>query len=176
MSKLSYDDIHYAMEATRVLHEPGRRIDTFGSTNFEFCLVSELMDSVNVVRIREGRIEADRPRILKPQGYESLQFEGFGEQAEMFAAWLRQFKGNLAFLRYGFSFTKTEVVETMVHDPFQVVCDRVVNQVRDSGDPSKAVIQGVDDTWEISLLKFNMEMIEQSQGINLFDFKRRGLL
>ena len=40
----------------------------------------------------------------------------------------------------------------------------------------KAVIRGVDDTWEISLLKFNMDMIEQSQGINVFDFKRKGLL
>ena len=71
MSSLSYDDISYAMESTRVLHEPDRRIDTFGSTNFEFSLVSELMDSVDVVRVREGRIEAERPRILKPEGYEN---------------------------------------------------------------------------------------------------------
>jgi hypothetical protein len=176
MANLSHDDISYAMEATRVLHEPDRRIDTFGSTNFEFCLVSELMDSVNVVRVREGRIEAERPRILKPKGYDSLNFEGFGEQAEAFEEWFRQFGGDLTFLRYGFSFIKTNVVESMVHDPFEVVCDRVVNEVRDAGDPSKAVIQGVDDTWEISLLKFNMDMIEQSQGINVFDFKRRGQL
>jgi hypothetical protein len=38
------------------------------------------------------------------------------------------------------------------------------------------VISGVDETWEISLLKFTVEMIEKSQKINLFDFKRRGLL
>jgi hypothetical protein len=38
------------------------------------------------------------------------------------------------------------------------------------------VIQGVDDTWEISLLKFTVDMIAKSQGINVFDFKRRGLL
>jgi hypothetical protein len=40
----------------------------------------------------------------------------------------------------------------------------------------QAIIQGVDDTWEISLLKFTVEMIAKSRGINLFDFKRRGLL
>jgi hypothetical protein len=28
----------------------------------------------------------------------------------------------------------------------------------------------------VCLLKFTVEMIEKSQGINLFDFKRRGLL
>ena len=42
--------------------------------------------------------------------------------------------------------------------------------------PMRAVIQGVDDTWEISLLKFTVEMIEKSKSINEFDFKRRGLL
>jgi len=40
----------------------------------------------------------------------------------------------------------------------------------------RAIIKGVDDTWEISLLKFTVEMIEKSQKINMFDFKRRGLL
>ncbi len=41
-------DFQYAMENTKVLHEPDRRIDTFGTTQFEFQLVSELMDSANV--------------------------------------------------------------------------------------------------------------------------------
>ena len=45
-----------------------------------------------------------------------------------------------------------------------------------TGNPMRAIIHGVDDTWEVSLLRFTFEMIEKSQGINLFDFKRRGLL
>ena len=49
-------DFQYALENTHVLHEPDRRIDTFGTTQFEFQLVSELMDSVSAVRVREGRI------------------------------------------------------------------------------------------------------------------------
>jgi hypothetical protein len=40
----------------------------------------------------------------------------------------------------------------------------------------RAIIQGVDDTWEISLLRFTFEMVEKSHKINEFDFKRRGLL
>ena len=52
----------------------------------------------------------------------------------------------------------------------------MVEDIRASGSPMKAVIQGVDDTWEVSLLKFTLEMIEKSQGINVFDFRRRGLL
>ena len=51
-----------------------------------------------------------------------------------------------------------------------------MEDIRSTGNPLTALIQGVDDTWEISLLKFSMEMIQQSQGINVFDFKRKGLL
>jgi hypothetical protein len=36
----------------------------------------------------------------------------------------------------------------------------------------RAVIQGVDDAWEVCLLKFTVEMIAKSRGINEFDFKR----
>jgi hypothetical protein len=56
------------------------------------------------------------------------------------------------------------------------VRDRIVRDIESSGNPSRAVIVGVDDTWEISLIKFTMEMIGSSLEMNAFDFKRRGLL
>ena len=86
----SESDIQYALEMTTVLHEPDRRIDTFGNTQFEFQLVSELMDDVNQVRIRNGRIEAQKPVILRPDGFSGFDFEGFGPEAEKFGAWLRE--------------------------------------------------------------------------------------
>ena len=175
MRSLSFDDISYAMETTRVLHEPDRRIDTFGTTNFEFNLLTESMDTVNEVRIREGRIQAERPRILRPEGYEDLLFEGFGEQASAFADWFRE-NGDITFLKYGFNFIQRDLSESTVHDGIEIVAERVLEDIRATGNPSRAVIVGVDDTWEISLLKFTFEMIEKSQEINVFDFKRRGLL
>ena len=105
---LSFDDIAYAMETTHVFLEPDRRIDTFGTTNFEFALLTEPMDEVGQVRIREGRVEAERPKILRPGGYEDLMFEGFGEQAEAFADWFRQF-GNVNLVKYGFNFAKHHI-------------------------------------------------------------------
>ena len=52
----------------------------------------------------------------------------------------------------------------------------MIARANDSANPLAAVIHGVDDAWEICLLKFTVEMIGKSQGINVFDFKRRGLL
>ena len=69
----SQDDIHYALETTRVLHEPDRRIETFGETRFEFQLISELMDRAGEVRIRTGEVEAQRPRILRPEAYRDIE-------------------------------------------------------------------------------------------------------
>ncbi len=176
MHPYSDDDIHYALTATEVLHEPDRRIDTFGSTRFDFHMLSELMDCVNQVRVRSGRIEAQRPQILQPEHCRDLFFEGFGEQAEIFAKWIEQHGENLSFLKYGFSFKRSEIKEDLVHEPLEAVKERVLGQENVTGNPLSAVIQGVDDTWEISLLRFTVEMIQKSQGINEFDFRRKGLL
>lgn len=169
-------DFQYAIENTRVIHEPDRRIDTFGSTQFEFKLVSELMDQVNVTRVREGRIDAQKPLILKPEGMEDWNFDGFGPEGEAFGNWVKGHLKNLAVLRYGFQFKRGQINEEVVHEPAASVCDRLLEESRTSGNPMLAIIQGVDDTWEISLLKFTFEMIEKSHNINIFDFKRRGLL
>ena len=175
MASLSFDDIAYAMENTVVMHEPDRLIDTFGTTVFQFHLLTEPMDSAGTVRVREGRMEAERPKILKPDGYDELFFEGFGEQASVFAEWFRQ-NGNFAFLQYGFQFAKRSYTEEVVHMPAEEVRDRILEEIRSKGDPSRALICGVDDSWEVSLIKFTMEMIARSLRINAFDFKRRGLL
>ncbi|MGI8604054.1 MAG: hypothetical protein ACR2OZ_13830 [Verrucomicrobiales bacterium] len=172
----SNHDVHYALEMTRVLHEPDRRIDSFGATQFEFFLVSELMDTIDQVRIRTGKIQAERPRIVRPEPYGDFTYEGFGEQARAFHDWLKEHVGDVAVLQYGFSFRKSDVQESLVHDQIAAVQDRLVRQAVSSGNPLSAVISGVDDTWEICLLKFTMEMIQKSSGINIFDFKRRGLL
>jgi hypothetical protein len=175
MATLSFDDIAYAMENTVVLHEPDRLIDTFGTTNFQFHLLTEPMDSAGKVRVREGRMEAERPRILKPEGYEELLFEGFGEQASVFAEWFRR-NGNLHFFKYGFNFAKRGFTEEIVHESLEAVRDRLLEDIRVSGSPSRALICGIDDSWEVSLIKFTMEMIGRSLQINAFDLKRRGLL
>lgn len=171
-------DIQYAVENTQVIHEPDRRIDTFGSTQFEFQLVTELMDEINTTRIRVGQITAEKPMILRPDpaAVADFDFDGFGPQGEAFGNFLRENLHKLAILKYGFRFKIGEMQEEIIHEPIEQVCEKLLEAIRISGNPMRAVITGVDETWEISLLKFTVEMIEKSQKINMFDFKRRGLL
>ncbi len=172
----SQDDIQYALESTKILLEPDRRIDTFGSTSFEFHLISELMDSISETRVREGVLHAERPTIIKPESYADFVFEGFGEQAEAFSQWLHENATDLSILKYGFNFRKDKVSEDIVSEPFESVRDKVMERARQASNPLAVVIHGVDDAWEVCLLKFTVEMIGMSQGINVFDFKRRGFL
>ncbi|MEZ5299246.1 MAG: hypothetical protein R3F11_01040 [Verrucomicrobiales bacterium] len=134
------------------------------------------MDSVGQCRVRNGTIEAQRPMILRPEGMGEFEFDGFGAQAGDFADWFKRNIRDLSILKYGFQFKRTDVRESLVHDPLETVCGRIVDEVRAANTPQTAVICGVDDTWEICLLKFTIDMIQKSSGINLFDFKRRGLL
>jgi hypothetical protein len=170
------DNFQYAIENTRVILAPEKQIATFGSTSFRFYLISELMDQVNEIRVRDGRIHAERPQILTPEHYCRLLLEGFGEKAAKFADQLRERTRDIAVLRYGFQFRKTDVVENRVRDTMDAVIERTRRQVENSEEPLSAIIQGVDDAWEVCLLKFTIDLIERSSGRNFGDFRRRGLI
>lgn len=143
-------------------------------------MISELMDSVGQTRVRTGVIEAQIPQIIKPEAYSEIDFDGFSEDAEKEAQklfdWLKKKGHNLAFLKYGFEFKKRETKSEVVHEPVESVVGKVKEQSDRNNDPSLAILQGVDDTWEVSLLKFTIKMIERSKDVNVTDYKRSGLL
>ncbi|MGJ8694806.1 MAG: hypothetical protein ACSHYF_00680 [Verrucomicrobiaceae bacterium] len=170
------DDFQYAMETTRVLHEPDRRIDTFGTTKFEFEILSEQMDSVNVVKVRRGGVEAQKPQIVKPSMMSDIELEGFDPAVLRVIEHMKEQGVDLGFLQYGFQFKRSEIAEEVVHDHLEAVKERALAEVRRTGNPSLAIIESVDDAWEVGVMKFTLEMIMKSADINRFDFRRRGLM
>ncbi len=164
------------MENTRVVVSPQNGIETFGTTRFHFSLVSELLDEVDAVRIRNGRIEAERPRIVSPYHFSKLLLDGFGEEAREYADWLESNGSAFRILKYGFQFRKTDLSEQVVREPMEAALDRLKGKIDSGDDPFAALIAGVDDVWEVCLLKFSMEMIQRSAGGNVEEWKRRGLI
>ena len=173
---MTRDDFDYAIENTHVVVAPEQKIATFGSTSFNFYLISELMDRVDQVRVRNGKIHAERPQILTPDHYCRLLLDGFGEKAERYIEQLREHARNIAVLRYGFQFRKTDLSEQTLRDSIDAVINRTKSRVEGANEPLSAVIQGVDDAWEVCLLKFTIDMVERSSGGNLGDFRTRGLI
>lgn len=173
---LSDDSFQFAIESTRVVRAPERLIETFGTTTFRFFLITELMDSVNQVRVRDGRLHAERPTIITPGYIQRQLLEGFGEKAQEFLGWLQDHSRDLAILKYGFQFKKTDISEEVVHCPIEDVVGRLNEEVVRRADPMSAIIQGVDEGWEVCLLKFASDMIQQSAPENMGEWKRRGLI
>jgi hypothetical protein len=170
------DSFHYALENTRTHLEPSGLIETFGSTVFDFTLVSELMDEVDRVRLRRGTMQAERPRLVTPEHYAKIMLDGFGEKAREFADWLEEHENDLKFLRYGFQFTKSNLREDVVSGRLDGVIADAVRRARDTGNSRQAVIEGVDDAWEVSLLKLAFDTARRSAGENVGEWKKRGLL
>jgi len=169
------DDFNYALENTRVIVAPSNTIETFGQTTFRFRLVTEPMDEVGTVRLRQGLIHAERPRILAPQYLSRMILEGFGEKAREFAGWMED-QQDFHFLRYGFSLRKTDFSEKLIRESKEDLLDRLEQELQKEGDPMNALIEGIDEGWEVCLMKFTMDLIQRSAGGNVAEWKRRGLI
>ncbi|MEO6845793.1 MAG: hypothetical protein ABI443_00785 [Chthoniobacterales bacterium] len=172
----SEDNFQYAIENTRVIREPQKRIETFGSTSFRFLLVTELLDYADRVCVRDGRIEAERPRLVSPHHFQKLMLDGFGEDAQHYAEALEKHGAAIKILRYGFQFKKRDISEHLVHEPKQAVIDKLTRELESNNDPMSALIEGVDEAWEVCLLKFTFDLIQRSAGENVDEWKRRGLI
>ena len=173
---LTPDDFAYALENTRVLLAPAQRLDTFGTSLVNYFLVTEEMDAVNLSRVREGHIHAERPQILTPQNMAKLLLEGFGDQGERFAEQISAEAGKFAFLKYGFRVSKSEIRSYDVHESVEQVSGKLKEELERRNDPLTALLTGVDDGWEVCLLKFMVDMINRSAPGNLGDFRERGLI
>jgi hypothetical protein len=173
---LTPDDFTYALENTHVLLAPSKRLDSFGTSLFNYFLVTEAMDAVNLSRVREGHIHAERPQIITPQNMSKLLLEGFGDQGERFAEQISAQVGRFAFLKYGFRVSKSDIRSYDVHESLDNVAGKLKEELQLKNDPLTALLTGVDDGWEVCLLKVMVDMIAASTLGNLGDFRERGML
>ena len=173
MESAEHFDFWYAVHNTRIIHSPSSRLETFGATTLNYHLVTELMDSVRQIKIREGRVEAYRPTIITPQSFAETILEGFGQEAGHYAAWLREHARNLRILKYGFSVRKQDLLEETVTGNLEDVAERVRADVEAREDPLGAVLVGVDKPWEVCLLKLMVDVVEKSVQKNIGDLRRQ---
>lgn len=164
------DNIWYAVNQTRVITEPRQTIETFGVTRIRYFIVSEVMDSPDKVKIHEGIIISEKPSIITPQHFAQQIINGFGEKAREYADWLSQNGEFLKILQYGLQIRKEEIKEEVVTGTLGEVIGRVIDIADESRDLS-TVIQGVENMWEVSLMKFMESYIAQSVSRNFHEIQ-----
>lgn len=166
-------DRWYAAKSAKFLVSPSHGLETFGSTLVNWSLVSELPDSPGKVRIREGRLEAHRPLVITPD-FSGIETEGFGPEAREYVEFLKDHGISMRILKYGCHLKTDSFSEQVVSDSVEAVAERV--KAAASGDPSAAVILGVDEPWDVALVELWRREVEKSAGRNLMELDRKGRL
>ncbi|HAZ31691.1 MAG TPA: hypothetical protein DCY61_03170 [Dehalococcoidia bacterium] len=166
-------EIEYAVRHTELVRPPEHRLNTFGVTNVHYYLLAEPMDSVNETRIREGRVIAERPRIVTP-GYLLNVFEGFGDHARKQAeALLGRYGFDPNILEYKY---RNEMGNTWtLSENISHVTLKINEKIDDESDPLAAILKCPDDAWQISLMMFIMSMTRSSAFKNIAELDSRGL-
>jgi len=168
-------DRWYAAKCAKFLLEPSHRLQTFGNTLVNYHLISELDDFPNKVRIREGRLEAHQPLVITPHFVEP-QMEGFGDEARAYLEFLKETEKNLRILQYGYHLKSDNFSEQIVTDSVSAVAERVKQSVIESNDKFAAVIQCVDEPWDVALIELWLREIRRSAEGNIADLNKKGLL
>ena len=168
-------DRWYAAKQAKFIVEPSHRLETFGNTLVNYHLISELDDRPGKIRVREGRLEAHRPLVITPH-FADVEMEGFGDAAKEYMRFLRENEDKLRILRYGYHLKSDNFSEQIVTDSIAAVTERVRDAVAREGDDFAAVIQGVDDPWDVALVELWLREVRRSAGGNIRELDERGLL
>ena len=177
---MSTDDerIRDAVKHTEILRPPKRSLATFGTTNIYYYLVTEpayaeLVETVTETVVREGRVIAERPRIVTP--YYLSHLEGFSAEArKYFDALINTHGPNTPGLFYTYKNEPKEL--NIISDNLRAVVAKINSDIDKRGDPLASIIRGQDELWDVSLMKFIYEMTRSSIADNLEQMGTKGLL
>ena len=166
-------DFWYAVNNTEVMVRPRQHLETFGATTINYHLVCEMMDNPGQVRVREGNIHAYRPAILTPQHLAENILEGFEEaQAGAYMDWLKDHEKELLIIQYGFKVKKETVNDHLVTDALPAVLERVRQELNAKDNPMDALLVGVDEPWEVCLLKLLVDMVQQAAPVHYRELRQ----
>ena len=170
--------IRYAVKHTEILRAPKQSLYTFGTTSIYYYLLTEPIysemtkDTAETV-IREGRIIAERPKIVTP--YYLSRVEGFSPEARRYlTALVAEYGADIRGLYYTYKNEPKGL--NIVSDNWLSVVDKINAEIDRRSDPLAAIIKGEDALWDVSLVKFIYEVTRSSAPDNLRQLGNRRLL
>ncbi|NQW19713.1 MAG: hypothetical protein HQ477_03155 [Chloroflexi bacterium] len=163
---------------TVVVKMPIQKLASFGTTVVTYNMVtrplSQVLDTdkrTEEAVLRRGKVKAERPKIVTPQFLSRTV--GFGEDAQEFMRELiRRGQADDAGILYTYSNEplEMEIISSRPED----VAERISNRIDRESQPLEAVILGVDELWDVSLMKFIFDLTNSSGPENAADFMRSG--
>ncbi len=167
-----------AAEKSWVVRFPRQHLATFGSTNISYHVGTEpIYQEMEPGRqegvVRTGRVIAERPSVITPTY--ALNLRGFSPEAyEYLRALARQYGPNSPGILYQYK-NKPENVDIVSGAPGEIA-QRISDDLESRQQSMSVVMVGVDELWDVALLKFIYEFTSSSAAGNIQDFQSRGLL
>ncbi len=167
-----------AAEQTWIVRFPRQRLATFGTTNIAYYVVTEpiyreVAPEKHEGVVRTGRVIAQKPAIVTPTYAMSLQ--GFSQEAYEYLQHLAQSYGpHSPGILYQYR-NETEKTDIVSGSPGEIA-DRIDKDLEQRKEELSVVMVGVDEFWDVSLLKFIYEFTSKSAAQNMEEMHASGLL
>ena len=175
----SEQDWRRAIEQTFVVRFPKQHLATFGTTNIAYYVVTEpIYQEVDPQKgqegvIRTGRVIAERPAVITPTY--GLNVQGFSSEAyEYFRHMARQAGPNSPGILYQYK-NEAGKMDIVGGSPSEIA-HRISGDLDSRKEDLSVVMVGVDELWDVALLKFVYELTSSSLAGNVQEFQSRGLL
>ena len=167
-----------ALQMTKVVRPLKRHLETFGVTDLRYYVITEpsysdLVPGSDESVIRDGKVVSQRPAIVTPTYM--LNLEGFGPDATKYMQGLVHRYGPHSpglLYQYRNEPGQMEIVGGQVAE----VAQRIADDLDKRGEDRAAVVLGIDEFWDVSVLKLIYEYTAASTASNTNEIQAMGLL
>ena len=168
-----------AVEKTWIARFPKQHLATFGTTNLAYYVVTEPvyvdldLDRKEEGVVRTGRVIAERPAVVTPTY--AMNLHGFSPEAyEYLRDTARSYGPNSPGILYKYK-NEAHKVDILSGPPSEIAY-RISDDLDRRKEDLSVVLVGVDELWDVALLKFIYEFTSSSAGANVRELQSRGLL
>ncbi|MCS7062864.1 MAG: hypothetical protein NZM04_02255 [Methylacidiphilales bacterium] len=173
---MNSDTWEFSFENARIIIPPKKNIATFSDTFLHYTILTTDMDNPNLTHRRDGILTAEKPQILSPHHFATILLQGFGPEAQEFVQSIRQALAQSIILKYGFIIKKTDTHSQLIREPIDSCLPKIQAEIQKLDDPLHTLLSGLEEGWEIILIKFTLFYIHHSTQHNIQNFQQRGLL
>ena len=174
----SEKDLIKAVQKTRLVRKPLQLLATFGTTIINYYVITEpiysdIDESKKETVVRTGRVNSGKPQIITPTY--ALNLKGFSSEAYKYLEFIsNKFGVNSPGVLYQYKNEPGKL--NILNGSAEEVSNNIIKELNTKKDKLTAVIVGVDELWDVSLLKFIHDFTSESLVSNVNEFNSRGLL
>jgi hypothetical protein len=150
--------IKEVLENTEILLEPDDLISTEHDTTLHYYVLSkpyyldEFPEEGPETKVREGKITWEKPKLLTPDYM--INMSGFSGEAKKAMQIIARENPDLAGLLYKMNYRKQSISTFTISREIEAAEAEIRDDIDEEDDNLTVIIKGVDELWDVSLMKF----------------------